>query len=73
MPENVTQIRAYVFGKGGSGVYSSGAKGGGGGSCTWGTIPVVAGDVFTFTIAGTVAKLVKGVVEYLTANAGQDA
>lgn len=74
VPSGVSSIRAYVFGKGGNGVgtLNASAAGGGGGSCTWGTIPVAPGDVFTFDVTGTVASLKKGATTYLTANAGSN-
>lgn len=73
VPEGVSNIRAYVFGKGGNGETTSGSSGGGGG-CTFGTIPVKPGQVFTFdTSSGANAVLKVGVVSYLTANNGANA
>ena len=69
VPANVFAIRAYLFGKGGNG---SGVTGGGGGSCTYGTIPATQGQVFTFTITGTVITLTSGST-YLTSNSGSGA
>ena len=71
VPDGVTAIRAYVFGKGGNGSSAEGGGGGGGGGCTFGTIPCKPGDVFTFdTTSGAVLK--KGATAYLTANNGSN-
>lgn len=71
IPNNVSRIRAYVFGKGGNGSTSSGGGGGGGGGCTFGTIPCKPGDVFTLSITSDVA-LKKGATPYLSANNGNN-
>lgn len=68
VPDGVSKIRAYVFGKGGAGSSSAGGGGGGGGGCTFGTIPCKPGDVFTFNNAGGIATLLKGGIECLRAN-----
>ena len=73
VPDGVTAIRAYVFGKGGNGsANGAGGAGGGGGGCSFGTIPCKPGDVFTFdTTSGAVLK--KGATAYLSANNGGNA
>ena len=69
VPDLVNEIRAYVFGSGGDGSSSVGGGGGGGGGCTFGTIPCIPGDVFTFdNTSGAVLK--KGATAYLSANNG---
>jgi len=73
VPDGVSQIRAYTFGKGGDGADANGGGGGGGGGCTFGTIPCKPGDVFTFDSSGTTAVLKKGATAYLTANNGSAA
>jgi len=70
VPDGVSRIRAYVFGKGGNGSGSNGGGGGGGGGCTFGTIPCKPGDVFTFNNTGGMAMLGKGATTYLSANNG---
>jgi len=77
VPNGVQQVRAYLFGKGGdggagfatAGVGTAGS-GGGGGGCSFGTIPCIAGEVFTFVKGATNAELKKGAVSYLLANDG---
>ena len=73
VPDGITAIRAYVFGKGGNGsANGAGGAGGGGGGCSFGTIPCKPGDVFTFdTTSGAVLK--KGATAYLSANNGGNA
>lgn len=73
VPDGITAIRAYVFGKGGNGsANAAGGGGGGGGGCTFGTIPCKPGDVFTFDkTSGAVLK--KGATAYLSANDGGNA
>lgn len=69
VPDGVSRIRAYVFGKGGNGGNAAQPGGGGGGGCTYGTIPCKPGDVFTFdNTSGAVLK--KGATAYLSANDG---
>jgi len=70
VPDGISSIRAYVFGKGGDGSGSNGGGGGGGGGCTFGTIPCKPGDVFTFNNTGGIATLKKGATTYLSANNG---
>jgi len=71
VPDGISSIRAYVFGKGGNGANATIAGGGGGGSCTWGTIPCKPGDTFTFdNTSGAVLK--KGATAYLSANNGSN-
>lgn len=73
VPDGVSSIRAYVFGKGGSGSANvAGGAGGGGGGCTFGTIPCKPGDVFTFDNTSG-AALKKGATAYLSANNGGNA
>ena len=71
VPDLVSEIRAYVFGKGGNGALAAGGGGGGGGGCTYGTIPCKPGDVFTFDNASG-AVLKKGATAYLSASNGSN-
>ena len=77
IPDGVSKIRAYTFGKGGDGAAgvasTRGGGGGGGGSMTAGTIPCRPGDIFTFEKSGATAKLKKGAVDYLVANDASNA
>lgn len=73
VPEGVSKLRAYAFGKGGNGATGTGTGGGGGGGCTWGTIPCVPGDVFTFNSTSGTATIKKNGVTCLTAGPGGDA
>lgn len=71
VPDLVSEIRAYVFGRGGNGASSTGSGGGGGGGCTYGTIPCKPGDVFNFDNTSG-ASLKKGATDYLSANNGSN-
>jgi len=63
-PDNVFVIRAYLFGAGGG--FSG--TGGGGGACSWATIPTIPGRMFSFDFNSTAAYLSGSQGVYLTAN-----
>jgi hypothetical protein len=69
VPQGVTSIRAYAFGKGGNGANGSG---GGGGGCAYGDIAVTPGSLVTITISAGVATVIYGGTTRLTGNPGNN-
>lgn len=69
VPDGVTSIRAYAFGRGGDGAAEAGG-GGGGGGCAFGDIAVTPGSSVTVDITSGVATVAYAAVTMLTANAG---
>lgn len=67
VPPDVYVLRAYAFGRGGTG--NAGPNTGGGGGCAYGDISVTPGQTINWDITSGVAKVIQSGVDMLTANA----